>query len=233
MDSYPSSSSFSSWGPFSQRLIWASFCFSELPKSSPAAWKNTRCPACASLLQTTAVRVCRKSLGSSVCFIRLLNALSILQEFCRSSFLNLFWNTKVWACIAMEKWIILSYWKTENLLLLTLISERALWGNSWQIIVKSVPTMLTARKNMSVSGGQNNKARHVKSLSDRQFKLIQVWNRGRTFSRPGFGVAAFPEAWISGGGATLKYGVPFLNKVGSFGSLDFHRQAENHRDGIA
>lgn len=35
----------------------------------------------------------------------------------------------------------------------TLISIRARCGNSWPIMEKSVPTMLMAKKNMSVSGG--------------------------------------------------------------------------------
>lgn len=59
-------------------------------------------------------------------------------------------------------------------------------------------------------------------------ELIWVFEHGRTFSRPGFGIVPFPEARISGGGATLKYGVTILDKVRSFGSLDFHCQAEKY-----
>lgn len=44
----------------------------------------------------------------------------------------------------------------------TLISALALWGNSRPIKEKSVPTILIAKKNMSVSGGKTKVYTHFR-----------------------------------------------------------------------
>lgn len=98
--------------------------------------------------------------------------------------------TFAWHCIPFFKFI-----KYVNLCTSpTFISDRALWGNSWQIIEKSVPTMLIARKNMSVSDGKKQKNQGIKNKLPEQHNnnnhicrhlylhSTRVWNRSLSWS---------------------------------------------------
>lgn len=87
---------------------------------------------------------------------------------------------------------------------------------------KSVPTMLTARKNMSVSDGTSMKMQ----FKHRTKRFHVHLNMKPTFTGPRLRVGPLPETGVGGGGATLKDGVSILDDVWPFGSLDFHCQAE-------
>lgn len=127
---------------------------------------------------------------------------------------------------------------------LTFISDRALWGNSWQIMEKSVPTMLIARKNMSVSEGKqqtimawkNNMTKaseHNVRCKDVIIQVsISIIHISSTFAGPGFRIGPFPEAWVSRSGATLKDGVSTLSWVWPFGSQHFNCQAKTQVERI-